>query len=85
MAEQTKPVGWEIFLPMVAQYGVPWAYSVWQIVTEHKEPSEEAWEKLLELSGKPMLDYINVARAKIGLAPIAIYDPRADAGAASRP
>jgi len=52
---------------------------MWGIITTHAEPSEEAWIKLLTLSQKGMLEYINEARARIGLPPLTSYDPAAEA------
>ncbi len=66
---------WQMLVPLIAQYGLPWAYSFWQIVSQHPDPTQEAWDKLLALSQKPMLDYVNEARAKIGLPPLTEYDP----------
>jgi hypothetical protein len=76
MPDEKKPMGWEAFLPLIIQYGVPYAFSVWQIVTTHAEPTPEAWDKLLAISQKPLLEYLNESRAKIGLPPLAAYDPR---------
>ncbi len=76
---------WKDLAPIIAQNGIPWAYQFWQIVTTHTEPSEEAWAKLLTLSQTPMLDYVNAARAKIGLPPLTSYDPATDPGAPSKP
>ncbi len=78
-------MNWNSLAPLVAQYGIPWAYSFWQIVSQHAEPTQEAWDKLLALSQTPMLDYVNAARAKIGLPPLTTYDPAVDPGAPSRP
>ncbi len=68
---------WATLIPLIAQYGLPWAFSFWQIVTQHPEPTEEAWTKLLALSQKPMLEYINESRARVGLPPLTSYDPGA--------
>ncbi len=76
---------WAILAPLIAQYGIPWAFEFWKIVTQHAEPTEEAWMKLLALSQKPILEYINEARARIGLPPLTSYDPLTDPGAPSRP
>ncbi len=76
---------WAILAPLIAQYGIPWTYQFWLIVTQHAEPTQAAWDALLALSQKPMLDYINEARAKIGLPPLTSYDPAVDPGAPSKP
>lgn len=69
-------MGWETLIPLITQYGIPWTYSLWKIITTHSDPTEEAWAKLIVLSQTPELDYLNAARAKVGLPPIASYDPR---------
>lgn len=76
---------WAQLAPLIAQHGIPWAYQFWLITTQHPDPTDAAWEKLLALSQKPLLEYINEARAKIGLAPLASYDPRIDPNAPSAP
>ncbi len=76
---------WAILAPLIAQYGIPWTYQFWYIVTQHTEPTEEAWVKLLALSQKPLLEYVNEARAKVGMPPLTSYDPAVDPGAPSRP
>ncbi len=78
-------MSWTVLLPIIAQEGIPFAYSLWQIITQHPEPSEEAWAKLLALSQVPLLDFINASRAKAGLPPLTSYDPAVDPGAPSKP
>ena len=68
-------MGWNLLLPLIAQYGIPGAYSIWTTITKHPEPTEEAWNELLSLSQKTTLQYINDARAKLGLPPLTSYDP----------
>ncbi len=78
-------MGWQLILPLVAQYGIPYAYQIWLIVTQHAEPTQAAWDALLALSQKPMLEFINDARARAGLPPLTSYDPAVDPGAPSKP
>lgn len=66
---------WEILLPLIVQYGVPYAYQLWATITKHPEPNEAAWSELLALSQKTTLQYINDERAKLGLPPLTSYDP----------
>ncbi len=66
---------WQILIPLIAQYGPAYVYALWKIISEHPEPTEEAWNKILALSQRPLLDYINEARAKVGLPPLEVYDP----------
>jgi hypothetical protein len=76
---------WAMLLPLITQYGIPYAYKIWQIITTHPEPDQGAWDALLALSQKPLLDYINEARAKLGLAPLTSYDPNVNPFAPSQP
>ena len=76
---------WETLIPLIARYGIPWTYAFYGIISQHPDPTPEAWDKLLKLSQKPLLEYINEARAKIGLPPLASYDPRVDPNAPSQP
>lgn len=76
---------WEALIPLIVRYGIPWTYTFYGIVSQHPDPTDEAWDKLLKLSQKPLLDYINEARAKIGLPPLASYDPRVDPNTPSQP
>lgn len=68
---------WQMLIPLIAQYGPGWVFGLWQIIQTHPEPTQEAWDKLLSLSQKPMLEYINEARARVGLPPLTSYDPGA--------
>ena len=52
---------WAILAPIIAQYGIPWAFEFWTIITQHPEPTEEAWAKLLALSQKSYQAYIDEA------------------------
>ncbi len=78
-------MNWNSLIPLIATYGLPWVYDFWQIIRQHPEPTQEAWDKLLALSQKPILDYINEARVRAGLAPLASYDPATDPDAPSKP
>ncbi len=78
-------MGWSQLIPLIATYGLPWAYDFYQIVTRHTEPTPEAWAQLLALSQRPLLEYVNDARAKAGLPPLTSYDPAVDPGAPSKP
>ncbi len=78
-------MNWNSLAPLIAAYGIPWAYQFFLIVTQHPQPTAEAWDALLALSQRDMLSYINEARAKIGLPPLTSYDPATDPGAPSKP
>jgi hypothetical protein len=55
---------WELLIPVIVKYGLPWALDLWQIVTKHPVPTEQAWLELRALSQKTMDDYIAEAKAK---------------------
>ncbi len=76
---------WAVLVPLIIQYGLPWVLDLWQIIQAHPEPNAEAWDKLLALSQKTMLTYINESRAKVGMPPLTSYDPAVDPGAPSKP
>ncbi len=59
---------WATLVPLIVQYGIPATYQLWQIVTQHPEPTEEAWQKLLALALKPMSVYLSEAQARAAVA-----------------
>lgn len=60
---------WTILAPLIAQYGIPWAFEFWKIVVAHPEPTQESWDKLLALSQKTYADYIKDALERAGSPP----------------
>ncbi len=57
---------WAQLIPLITQWGIPYAYEVWMIVTQHANPSQEAWDKLLALSAKSYDEYIRDAQKRAG-------------------
>ncbi len=55
---------WEILIPLIAKYGIPWAYEFWQTISQHPAPTAEAWDKLLALANKTEEQYLTEARAR---------------------
>jgi hypothetical protein len=55
-------MNWTALLPIIAQYGIPYAFEIWKILQRHDKPTAEAWQELLALSQKPMSSYIDDAR-----------------------
>lgn len=60
---------WTALIPLITQYGLPWAYNFWKIVSGTDTPTEEQWQQLLAMSQKPLAEYIKEAAAKAGQAP----------------
>ena len=58
-------MSWELLIPVIVKYGVPWAFDLWKIVTAHPVPTDEAWAQLRALSQKGMDEYIAEARGKL--------------------
>lgn len=64
-------MSWATLIPLMVQYGIPATYQLWQIITTHPEPTEEAWQKLLALALKPMPEYLREAQARADAAKVA--------------
>lgn len=57
---------WAVLAPLIAQYGIPWAYDFWKIITQHPEPTDAAWTALLALNDKTDAQYLAEALARAG-------------------
>jgi hypothetical protein len=55
---------WEILIPLIAKYGLPWVLDLIQIIMKHPVPTQEAWGELLKLSQRPYDDYIAEAKGQ---------------------
>lgn len=60
---------WEIIARLIVQYGIPGAYSIWQITQQHEAPTQAAWDELNKLALKSYDEYIAEAKAVINLKP----------------
>jgi len=58
---------WTALIPLIAQYGLPWAYNFWKIVSGTDTPTDAQWQALLAMSQKPLSDYIKEAADKAGI------------------
>jgi hypothetical protein len=47
-----------MLLPLIVQYGIPVAYQIWQTISKHPAPTQEAWDDLLVLNAKPLSQYV---------------------------
>jgi hypothetical protein len=62
-------VTWLDLVPIIARYGVEFAYSFWSTVKDKTQPTEEDWQSILGLVRKPMSEYLAEARVRAGLPP----------------
>lgn len=61
---------WAVLLPIIAQYGIPFAYDLWKIVSSSSTPTQEQWDALLKLSEKTYLDYAKEAGVPLPVSPV---------------
>lgn len=59
---------WAQLIPLIAKYGLPWAYQFWQTVQNKENPTEADWQTLLNLANKPLDQYIAEAKARAAAA-----------------
>lgn len=43
-------MSWELLAPIIARYGIEFAYALWKAATERKEPTEQDWQALRKLA-----------------------------------
>jgi hypothetical protein len=55
-------MNWNLLIPLIAQYGIPYTFEVWKILQKHDRPTAEAWQELLALSQKPLSSYVEEAQ-----------------------
>lgn len=55
---------WTILAPIIAKYGVEFAYNLWGNIKAGGDPTEEQWATLRELAKKTASDYLKEAEAK---------------------
>lgn len=54
---------------LIAQYGIPMAYEIWDQWKDKTDPTEDDWQKLLDLAKKTAADYKAEAAAEITSTP----------------
>lgn len=59
---------WVTLIPIIARYGVEFAYKLWANIKDNKEPTEADWQALIELGNKSYESYINDAQYRLRLA-----------------
>lgn len=60
---------WNDILPLIARYGIEFAYKFWANAQNNTVPTEEAWAELRAIA-KPYDQYIAEARERAGLPPV---------------
>lgn len=58
---------WELLLPLIAKYGLPWVLDLLAIIFKHPQPTEDVVPLLRSLSNKSLDDYVKEAAAKLNL------------------
>lgn len=53
---------WAILIPIIAKYGIEFAYKLWANIKAGGEPTQAQWDELTALSKKTYEDYINEAK-----------------------
>ena len=61
---------WEMLMPVIARYGVEFAYELWNTIKDKHQPTEEDWQIILTLARKPMAEYIQEAKARAALSAV---------------
>ncbi len=62
-------ITWADLIPLIARYGVEFAYTFWATVKDKSQPTEEDWQSIIKLANTPMAEYIRQARIRAGLPP----------------
>ena len=55
---------WAELIPIIAKYGIPYAFELWKVITKYPAPTAEAWNALFESTQKTLEDYIAEERAR---------------------
>ena len=55
---------WEILIPIIAKYGIPYAFELWKVITKYPAPSDEAWNTLFTSTQKTLEQYIEEEKAR---------------------
>lgn len=53
---------WATLIPIIAKYGVEFAYKLWANVQSKQEVTQEQWDELLKLADKTFDDYLAEAK-----------------------
>lgn len=67
-------MGWEALIPIIAQYGIPLAESIWQKATSGAVPTQADWD---ELNARASVTASDAAKQAITNAGLALDDPKA--------
>lgn len=61
-------MNWTQLAPLIARYGIEFAYKFWANAKNNAEPTEQEWTELRKIA-KPYDQYIEEARVRAGLPP----------------
>lgn len=50
------------WLVLIAQYGIPAAYQIWQTFKDGRDPTEADWQNLLKLNENTAQQYVDAAK-----------------------
>lgn len=53
---------WVTLIPIIAKYGIEFAYQFWKNIKTGGEPTEAQWDELKKLANKSYDDYIAEAK-----------------------
>lgn len=60
---------WPEVIQLIIKYGIPGAYNIYLVVSQHAEPTPQAWEALLAVNRMGLQDYVQQAAEQAGIAP----------------
>lgn len=66
---------WTSLTPIIARYGVEFAYQLWGNIKSNKEPTEDDWQLLKGLAEKRFDDYLFEAQRRINTTPGVTSNP----------
>jgi hypothetical protein len=55
---------WEVLIPIIAKYGIPYAFELWKVITKYPVPTDEAWDTLFTSTQKTLEQYIEEEKAR---------------------
>lgn len=55
---------WEVLIPIIAKYGIPYAFELWKVITKYPTPTDEAWNTLFANTQKTLEQYIEEEKAR---------------------
>ena len=69
-------MSWAVIVPLIVQYGLPFAQKIWSLWTTGTDPTQSDWDALMKLANQTPLSQMQDALTRAG---IPLDDPRAAA------